>query len=158
LRQNWRAQHKTLVWTNGCFDLFHAGHLYSLQMAKALGDVLVVGVNSDRTARQLKGPDRPFAPAEQRAQIVAGLDCVDYVIIFDEATPAPLLARLQPDIQCKGGDYGGPKGKPMPEAAVVSAYGGKSVILPLFPGFSTSDLVQRIQGGQRGKEGRGAET
>jgi rfaE bifunctional protein nucleotidyltransferase chain/domain len=132
------------VWTNGCFDLLHVGHVRSLQAARRLGDVLIVGVNSDASVRQLKGTGRPILPAEERAELLSALACVDYVVIFDELTPEAALARLQPDVHCKGADYALPHGKPIPEAALVESYGGRVEFLPLVPGTSTSDLIQRI--------------
>ena len=149
LREQWRTEHKTVVWTNGCFDLFHVGHLRSLQAARRFGDVLIVGLNSDASARRIKGPNRPIMSQQERAEILAALACVDYVVIFDENTPEAALARLKPDIHCKGADYAPPKGKPIPEASVVESYGGRIAFIPLIPEFSTTDLVQRIQ--ERGK-------
>src|SRR5437667_10359627 len=131
----WRARarhaNKTVVWTNGCFDLLHVGHVRNLQAARSRGDILVVGVNSDASVRQLKGPGRPLIPAAQRVEILAALEDVDYVVIFDELTPEAALARLQPDVHCKGADYAPPHGKPIPEAPVVAAYGGRIEFLPL---------------------------
>jgi D-glycero-beta-D-manno-heptose 1-phosphate adenylyltransferase len=143
LREQWRQQGKMVVWTNGCFDLFHVGHLRSLQFAQQQGDVLIVGVNSDTSVRSLKGPGRPLMPADERAELLAGLQCVDHAVIFDELTPERALARLRPDIHCKGADYG-PGGKAIPEAAVVEAYGGKVSFIPLVPGISTTELIRRI--------------
>lgn len=144
----WRArarqEKKTVVWTNGCFDLLHVGHVRNLQAARGRGDVLVVGVNSDASVRRLKGPGRPLVPAAQRVEVLAALECVDYVVIFDELTPVAAIARLQPDVHCKGADYAPPNGKPIPEAPVVAAYGGRIEFLPLVPYLSTSDLVRRI--------------
>lgn len=145
LRERWRAVEKTVVWTNGCFDLIHLGHVQGLQAAKALGDVLVVGVNSDNSVRQLKGPGRPLFSACERVEMLMALECVDYIIIFDELTPEKALARLKPDIHCKGADYARPGGKPLPEAQVVETYGGRVELLPLLSGHSTSELIQRIQ-------------
>jgi len=156
LRERWRAEGKTVVWTNGCFDLLHLGHVRSLQAAKALGDVLVVGVNSDDSVRRLKGPGHPIFPASERVEILAALECVDYVIIFEELTPEKALARLKPDIHCKGADYAPPHGKPIPEAKVVEAYGGRVEFLPLLPGRSTSELIRRIKEiGNEGENDRG---
>ena len=154
LRERWRAEGKTVVWTNGCFDLLHLGHVRSLQAAKALGDVLVVGVNSDDSVQQLKGFGRPFFPVSERVEVLAALGCVDYVVTFEELTPEKALARLKPDIHCKGADYAPPHGKPIPEARVVEAYGGRVEFLPLLPGHSTSELIRRIRdmGGEGGNE------
>jgi rfaE bifunctional protein nucleotidyltransferase chain/domain len=143
-RRRARQEKKMVVWTNGCFDLLHVGHVRNLQSARSRGDVLVVGVNSDASVRQLKGPGRPLVPAAQRVEVLAALECVDYVVAFEELTPMEALARLQPDIHCKGADYAPPDGKPIPEAPVVAAYGGRIEFLPLVPSLSTSDLVRRI--------------
>jgi phosphoheptose isomerase len=148
LRERWRTTGKTVVWTNGCFDLLHVGHIRFLQMAKAQGDVLIVGVNGDDSVRQLKGPGRPILPASQRAELLAALECVDYVVIFDELTPEVALSRLKPEIHCKGADYAPPHGKPIPEAKVVESYGGRVVFLPLVPLISTSELIRRIREGK----------
>jgi D-beta-D-heptose 7-phosphate kinase/D-beta-D-heptose 1-phosphate adenosyltransferase len=147
LRDQWQAAGKTVVWTNGCFDLLHVGHLRSLQSARRLGDILVVGINSDDSVRRLKGPSRPILPDEERAELVAGLECVDYVVVFEELTPDRALARLKPDIHCKGADYAPPNGKPIHEAGLVESYGGRVEFLPMVPGTSTSNLVQRIREG-----------
>ncbi len=149
----WRARARqektTVVWTNGCFDLLHVGHVRNLQAARSRGDVLVVGVNSDASVRQLKGAGRPLVPAAQRVEVLAALECVDYVVVFEELTPVAAIARLQPDVHCKGADYAPPNGKPIPEAPVVAAYGGRIEFLPLVPCLSTSDLVRRIHEQER---------
>ncbi|MGA2556467.1 MAG: adenylyltransferase/cytidyltransferase family protein [Verrucomicrobiota bacterium] len=144
-RERWREAGQTVVWTNGCFDLLHKGHVRNLRASRKLGNILVVGVNSDASVRQLKGPRRPILPEEDRAEIVAALACVDAVVIFDELTPEKALGRLQPEVHCKGADYAPPHGKPMPEAKVVEAYGGRVEFLPLVPGVSTTDLVEYIR-------------
>jgi phosphoheptose isomerase len=144
LREGWRRSGARVVWTNGCFDVLHVGHLRSLEAARALGDVLVVGVNSDEAVAELKGPGRPVVPAAERAELVASLRPVDYAIVFAESTPEAVLARLRPDVHCKGADYAPPNGKPLPEREVVEAYGGRIEFLPLVPERSTSDLVERI--------------
>src|SRR5262245_25656408 len=105
LRRSAKAEGKVVVWTNGCFDLLHVGHVRNLQAARALGDMLIVGLNSDASIRQLKGPARPITPEEQRAEILAALACVDYVVVFDELTAEESIACLKPDIYCKGADY-----------------------------------------------------
>jgi len=145
MRERWRLERKTVVWTNGCFDLLHIGHVKSLQAARLLGDILVVGINSDNSVRKLKGPGRPLFPAKERGEMLAALTCVDYVVIFNELTPEKVLNRLKPDIHCKGSDYAPPHGKPIPEARCVKAYGGRIEFLPLRPGHSTSELINRIQ-------------
>jgi rfaE bifunctional protein nucleotidyltransferase chain/domain len=145
LRARWRAAGQVVVWTNGCFDILHVGHVRNLRAARACGDVLVVGVNSDDSVRQLKGPGRPILPAAERMELLAALASIDAVVAFDETTPEAALARLQPDVHCKGADYAPPHGKPIPEAAVVAAYGGRVAFLPLVPGVSTTDIVRRIR-------------
>jgi rfaE bifunctional protein nucleotidyltransferase chain/domain len=145
LRQRWRQGQKTVVWTNGCFDLLHVGHVRSLREARGLGDVLVVGVNSDGSVRQLKGPGRPIIPDVERAEVLAALECVDRVLIFDEPTPGSILGRLQPEIHCKGAEYAPPHGKPIPEAIVVESYGGRIAFLNMAPAISTTELVRRAQ-------------
>src|SRR5262249_37021618 len=122
-----------------------------LQAARALGDILVVGVNSDASVRGLgKGPERPIVPQAERVELLAGLECVDYVVVFDEPTPREALLRLQPDVHCKGADYAPPHGKPVPEADAVASFGGRIAYIPLFPGVSTTTIVQRIR--ERGGE------
>lgn len=145
LRQCWRRDGKIVVWTNGCFDFLHLGHVRTLQAAKALGDILVVGVNSDESVRELKGPGRPVFPACERVEMLAALECVDCVVVFQELTPENAVARLQPDIHCKGADYAPPNGKPIPEAKVVEGYGGRVAFLPLLPGHSSSAFIRRIR-------------
>jgi rfaE bifunctional protein nucleotidyltransferase chain/domain len=143
LRARWRQERKTVVWTNGCFDLLHVGHVRSLQEARSLGDVLVVGVNSDSSVRKLKGATRPLVPEAERAEVLAALACVEAVVIFHELTPETILSRLQPDICCKGGDYAPPHGKPVPEATVIESYGGRLAFLSFCPGISTTELARR---------------
>jgi rfaE bifunctional protein nucleotidyltransferase chain/domain len=145
VRRRARAEGQAIVWTNGCFDLLHVGHIRNLRAARLLGDLLVVGVNSDSSVRQLKGPHRPIVTSAQRVEILAALACVDYVIVFEEPTAEESLARLQPDIYCKGADYAPPAGKPVPESRIVASYGGKMAFLPLTPASSTTDIVRRIR-------------
>lgn len=134
-----------LVLTNGCFDLLHRGHVACLDRARRMGDALLVAVNSDASVRRLdKGPGRPVAGERDRAEVVAGLECVDLVTLFDEDTPEELIAELQPDVLVKGGDYAEEE---VAGAAEVRARGGRVVIVPLLPGRSTSALVERIRGG-----------
>lgn len=145
-RERWRGDGRTVVWTNGVFDLVHVGHVRSLEAAKSLGDVLVVGVNGDESVRQLKGPDRPLVTAGERAEVVAALESVDRVVVFDETTPERALADLRPDIHAKGADYAPPDGKPLPERDLVESYGGRIEFLPFVPARSTSSLVERLRG------------
>lgn len=138
-----RATGKRIVFTNGCFDLMHVGHTRYLQAAKALGDVLVVGVNSDASVRTLdKGPDRPIVPQAQRAEVLGALDCVDFVTIFDESNPLQLIAAVQPDVLVKGGDWGIDL---IVGREIVEARGGVVKTVPLVPGLSTTSLLQRIR-------------
>lgn len=132
------------VFTNGCFDLLHVGHLNTLMAARREGDLLVVGVNSDRSVRALKGPDRPLNGQAERAQLLAGLECVDLVVIFDEDTPLALLDRLRPDVHVKGGDY---REEDLPEAPLVRSWGGRVVVTGLVPGRSTTRMAERIREG-----------
>lgn len=144
LRAHWAAEGKKVVWTNGCFDLVHAGHIRSLRDAKALGDILIVGINSDRSVSEIKGPGRPVVEQSDRADLLAALESVDYVTVFDEADPCAVLARLRPDIHCKGAEYADGT-RPFPERETVEQYGGKIRFLPFHPGFSTSAVIDRIQ-------------
>jgi rfaE bifunctional protein nucleotidyltransferase chain/domain len=144
LRGQWRRTGRRTVWTNGCFDLLHIGHLRNLQACKACGDVLVVGLNSDTSVRAIKGPSRPVNGEADRAELLAGLACVDAVVIFSETTPEAALARFKPDIHCKGADYAPPHGKPIPEAAIVAAYGGEIRFIPLIPNHSTTSLIHSL--------------
>ena len=130
-----------VVTTNGCFDVLHLGHLRYLQAACQLGDLLVVAVNSDSSVRQLKGENRPLVPEMERAEMLAGLECVDYVVIFPESTPISLLSELKPSIHVKGGDY---KLEQLIEKDVVEANGGKVVVGLNVPGKSTTNLIQVI--------------
>lgn len=142
LRAHWAAQGKKVVWTNGCFDVLHVGHIRSLRDAKALGDILVVGINSDASVRAIKGPSRPVVGQEDRAEVLAALESVDYVTIFDETEPSAILALLKPDIHCKGAEYADGK-RPVPERDVVLAYGGELRFLPLHEGRSTTAILNR---------------
>ncbi|MGQ9901628.1 MAG: D-glycero-beta-D-manno-heptose 1-phosphate adenylyltransferase [Fimbriimonadales bacterium] len=142
LAPQWREAGLQVVLTNGCFDLLHVGHLRYLQAARALGDLLVVGVNSDESVRQLKGESRPYRPESERAELVAGLECVDYVVIFPQPTAIELVQRVQPTYYAKGGDY---TEQDLPESEAVVALGGFVVILPLEAGHSTTQLAERIR-------------
>jgi len=132
----------TVVATGGCFDLLHAGHVELLRQARALGDCLVVCLNSDDSVRALKGPNRPVVGEQDRARVLAALDCVDAVLTFPERTPGELIERLRPDLWVKGGDYGPAD---LPETEVVRRHGGEVVILPYLEGRSTSRLVERVR-------------
>ncbi|MEU7526338.1 D-glycero-beta-D-manno-heptose 1-phosphate adenylyltransferase [Saccharothrix sp. NPDC042600] len=135
-----RARGGVVVATGGCFDLLHAGHVRTLEAARALGDCLVVSLNSDESVRRLKGPDRPVTRQHDRAEILRALECVDDVVIFDEDTPERVLDRLRPDIWVKGGDY---RAESLPEAALVRSWGGRTVVVPYHQGRSTTRLLAR---------------
>jgi D-beta-D-heptose 7-phosphate kinase/D-beta-D-heptose 1-phosphate adenosyltransferase len=138
-----RTQGKRIVFTNGCFDLMHVGHTRYLQAAKALGDVLVVGVNSDASVRSLnKAPDRPIVTEAQRAEVVAALGCVDYVAIFSEPDPLNLITAVQPDVLVKGGDWDIDR---IIGRGVVEQRGGVVRTIPLVPDMSTTSLIQQIR-------------
>ena len=138
-----RAQGKRIVFTNGCFDLMHVGHTRYLQAARALGDVLIVGVNSDASVRTLnKALDRPIVPEAQRAEVLAALSCVDFVVIFDESDPLQLITAVQPDVLVKGGDWTIDR---IVGREIVEARGGVVKTIPLVPGLSTTGLLQRIR-------------
>ena len=139
--QQARADGTVVVTTNGCFDVLHLGHLRYLQAARQLGDLLVVAVNSDTSVRHLKGENRPLVPEEERAEMLAGLECVDYVVIFPELTPISLLSELKPSIHVKGGDY---KLEQLIERDVVEANGGKVIVGLNVPGKSTTNLIEVI--------------
>jgi len=149
IREKLRAGGKTVVLTNGHFGLLHVGHTDCLQRAKALGDVLIVGLNSDASTRLLKGQKRPIVPQEERAQLLAALECVDYVIIFEERTAERLLAALRPEVYVKGGDWAI---EDLPEAKAVAEYGGRVEILPQVPNRSTTDIIETILTRYRGDE------
>jgi rfaE bifunctional protein nucleotidyltransferase chain/domain len=141
-----KRQGKRIVFTNGCFDLLHAGHAAYLAQAKSLGDVLIVGLNSDSSVRALKGSERPLVPQNDRALLLASLAFVDFVVLFDDLTPHRLIEAIKPDVHVKGGDY---TEADLPEAPLVRSYGGQVVILPKVEGRSTTELVQRIRKGSR---------
>src|SRR5579859_585080 len=140
------------VFTNGCFDLLHLGHVRYLQEARALGDFLILGLNSDESVRLLKGPGRPLIPENERAEILAALTCIDYVVIFAEPTAGPLVDDARPAIYVKGGDYAlagdaleVPDTSRLPEAGVVEAYGGSVRLISYVPRHSTSELIEAIK-------------
>jgi rfaE bifunctional protein nucleotidyltransferase chain/domain len=144
---------RRVVFTNGCFDLIHPGHVRCLTDARALGDVLIVAVNSDRSVRGNKGPERPLVPERDRAEVLAALASVDYVTIFDEPTPRELISRVLPSILVKGADWALDQVAGREE---VEAAGGRVVSIPLAPGYSTTNLVQRIRNLGVGAAGVGA--
>ncbi|MHB9036812.1 MAG: D-glycero-beta-D-manno-heptose 1-phosphate adenylyltransferase [Armatimonadota bacterium] len=145
-----KSEGKTVVFTNGCFDIIHVGHIRCLQAARALGDVLVVGVNADDTVRRLKGEGRPIVPQYERVEVLAALECVDYVTIFEEELPTELILAIKPSIDVKGGDY---RPEDMPEADAVRSVGGVVKTVPYTStdteGFSTTNLIETILRGSK---------
>jgi rfaE bifunctional protein nucleotidyltransferase chain/domain len=145
-----QASGERAVFTNGCFDLLHLGHVHCLQEARSLGDFLIVGLNSDESTRRLKGAGRPLVPEGERAEILAALACIDYVTIFDELTAGPLVDLLRPAIYVKGGDYAGseqvtPDTSRLPEASIVQSYGGIIHLITYLPQHSTSELIAAVK-------------
>lgn len=138
-----KSQNKKVVFTNGCFDILHVGHLRYLNEAKKQGDVLIIGVNSDASVKRLKGETRPINNQFDRAEMLSGLKAVDYTVIFEEDTPEELIATLKPSIHVKGGDY---KKEDLPETKIVESYGGEVRILSFVEGKSTTNIVKKIQG------------
>ncbi len=138
-----RTEGRVIAFANGHFDLLHVGHLRYLQAARAEGDVLVVGLNDDPSVASLKGEGRPIVPAVERAELLAALEPVTYVVIFEGDTPAPLIAELKPDVHCKGPDYGRPED--VPEYPVVSAYGGRTALVGDPKDHNTSDLISAVR-------------
>ena len=137
-----RTAGKSIVFTNGVYDLLHPGHVRYLRAARALGDALIVGVNSDRSVRANKGPARPINPEAERAEVIAALDCVEAAVIFDEDTPHEIISRLQPDVLVKGADWAEDA---IVGRDVVEALGGRVVRMPVEQGFSTTELLARIK-------------
>jgi D-beta-D-heptose 7-phosphate kinase/D-beta-D-heptose 1-phosphate adenosyltransferase len=147
--QRLRASGKSVVFTNGVYDLLHPGHLRYLRAARAEGDALVVGVNSDRSVRAIRGPGRPIHPEDERAELIAALACVDAAVVFDEDTPHEIVTTLQPDVLVKGADWPADQ---IVGRDVVEARGGRVVRVEIQPGHSSTNLIQRIQGVQGGRE------
>ncbi|WP_188400341.1 D-glycero-beta-D-manno-heptose 1-phosphate adenylyltransferase [Sporomusa sp. GT1] len=138
-----KAAGKIIVLTNGCFDILHAGHVRYLAAARALGDSLIVGLNSDQSVRRLKGPTRPVNSQDDRAEVLTALAAVDYVVIFEDTTAENLVAEIKPDIYAKGGDY---TIETLPESKIVTAHGGRIVLVPEVPGRSSSNIIKKISG------------
>jgi len=136
-----KSRKKKIVFTNGCFDIIHIGHVKYLERAKALGDVLIVGVNSDSSMKKIKGSKRPIMGQDDRAGIVAGLESVDYVAIFNETTPFKLIRSIRPDVLVKGADW---KPRKIVGADFIGSYGGKTISIPLVKGKSTSLILHKI--------------
>lgn len=142
LAQKARDEGQTVVFTNGCFDILHAGHVRYLAGARELGDCLVVGLNSDQSVQRLKGPTRPINSEDDRAEVLASLAAVDFVVIFGDRTAEGLVAEIRPDIYVKGGDY---RMEELPEAKVAAEYGGKTVLIPEVPGRSSSNIIGKMK-------------
>lgn len=138
-----RAGGQRIVFTNGCFDILHTGHVRYLKAARSLGDCLAVGLNSDVSVRRLKGPERPVNVEADRAEVLDALFAVDYVTIFDEPTAEDLIARIRPDVYVKGGDY---TLDSLPEAKIVQQYGGRVAFVDLVPGRSTTKVIEKLRG------------
>jgi rfaE bifunctional protein nucleotidyltransferase chain/domain len=134
---------KRVVFTNGCFDVLHPGHVRSLEAARGLGDCLIVGLNGDESVRTLKGPGRPVVPASERAEMLASLECVDAVVVFEDLTPQKVIASLLPDVLVKGADW---PGNQIVGREEVEAAGGKVVLVEVFQGYSTTEILKRIRG------------
>ena len=137
-----RAKGKKIVFTNGCFDIIHLGHIRYLREAKSKGDVLIIGLNSDESVRKIKGEKRPIMEQEERAEILASLEMVDFVVIFDETAPDELIKLIRPDVHIKGGDYQSPD--ELPEAELVRSLGGEVIIAGGVEGKSTSNIIKTI--------------
>lgn len=137
-----KSNNKTIVFTNGCFDILHAGHVHYLAEAKKLGHYLWIGLNSDKSVSSLKGPTRPVNPQLARAFVLAGLAAVDFITIFPESTPIQLIKSIEPNVHVKGGDY---KKESLIEYPIIKAYGGTVVIQPFVDGFSTTGLLDKLQ-------------
>lgn len=147
-----RRQRRTIVFTNGCYDILHAGHLHLLETAAVQGDLLVVGVNADASVRRLKGAGRPFVAFSERAELLAALEVVDWVVGFDEDTPAQLIEAVLPDVLVKGGDWTPDR---IVGRATVEGRGGRVLSVPLTPGRSTTSLVERIRSAHGRRPARG---
>lgn len=140
--QDWISKNETIVFTNGCFDILHLGHLDYLCKAKDLGSKLIVGVNSSNSVKKLKGPSRPVNSTQSRSKLLAGFECIDLIVVFNEDTPLNLIQSLKPNILVKGGDY---TFETIVGAEEVKNYGGQVKIIPFLPGYSTSKIVTKIQ-------------
>ncbi len=134
-------ENKTIVFTNGCFDILHIGHIKLLQFAKNSGDILVLGLNSDSSIKRLKGDKRPIVCQEDRAEVLSAFECVDFISIFDEDTPCELISLLKPDVHVKGGDYDVNK---IPEAQIIKSYGGKILRFEYIPNHSSTGIIEKI--------------
>jgi D-beta-D-heptose 7-phosphate kinase/D-beta-D-heptose 1-phosphate adenosyltransferase len=143
LREKLRLEGKTTVFTNGCFDVLHSGHIHIFRQAKECGDILIVAVNDDRSVRNLKGPSRPVFPLEERLEVLEAIESVDYLISFSEPTPRELIQALLPDVLVKGGDW---RIDEVVGREEVEGAGGKVVLIPYLPGRSSSEILNKIKG------------
>lgn len=139
---NARAMGQTVVFTNGCFDLLHRGHVHILRAAKSQGDILMVGINSDRSVQAIKGSTRPILPETDRIELIAAMEMVDYVVLFDETDPYNLIVALKPSVLAKGGDW---SAGTIIGADVVEREGGRVIVIPYLKGFSTTEIIERIR-------------
>lgn len=137
-----RENGKKVVFTNGCFDLLHRGHVHILREAKASGDLLIVGINSDRSVKSIKGPARPILPETDRVELIAAMEMVDYVVLFDEPDPYQLIAAIKPNVLVKGGDW---NENQIIGADLVERDGGRVALIPYLKGFSTTEIIERIR-------------
>ena len=137
-----RSKGRSVVFTNGCFDLLHRGHVHVLREAKACGDLLITGVNSDKSVKKIKGPARPVVPESDRSELLASLEMVDYVVLFDEPDPYELISAIRPNVLVKGGDWSDAK---IVGADLVEEAGGRVVVIPYIKGFSTTEIIERIK-------------
>jgi len=142
IRAEAKRQGRSVVFTNGCFDLLHRGHVHMLREAKACGDILIVAINSDRSVKAIKGPNRPVLGEADRAELIAAMEMVDYVVLFDEPDPYNLIAALNPDVLVKGGDWSAEK---IIGADVVEQNGGRVAVVPYLKGFSTTEMIEKIR-------------
>lgn len=136
-----RQKGKSVVFTNGCFDILHRGHVHILRQAKAAGDLLIVALNSDRSVKQIKGEKRPVLPETDRIELIGAMEMVDYIVVFDDADPYKLIAAIKPNVLVKGGDWSAQK---IVGADLVEEGGGRVEVIPYLKGFSTSEIIERI--------------
>jgi len=149
IRHDLKVKVKKVVFTNGCFDILHSGHISLLSQAKEFGDVLIVGLNSDESVKSLKGNQRPIISEIERSDLLSALECVDYVTIFHEKDPCKVISELEPDIHVKGGDYNPKDYTTMPEAKIINEYGGEIKIVKIINGKSTTGIIERVLSAQK---------
>jgi len=137
-----RKNGQSVVFTNGCFDILHRGHVHILREARASGDILIVGINSDRSVKSIKGASRPILPETDRIELIGAMEMVDYVVLFDEPDPYRLIAAIKPSVLVKGGDWSADK---IVGADVVAEHGGRVAVIPYLQGFSTTEIIERIR-------------